>query len=100
MTTISAEAHMEQRRQFCTWILEKPDDFAQRIIWTDENSFVLYQRPNHKNDSEWTQRNPHEIVETDNRHDKKIMMFVAIFDGRTLVVHALIGENGRSVSVS
>lgn len=94
------EAHMEQRRQFCTWILEQPDNFAQRIIWTDEKFFVLHQRPNRKNDGKWAQRNPHEIVETNDRNDKKIMMFVAIVDGRIPVVHAFIDENGRSVSVN
>jgi len=91
---------MEQRRKFLNWILEQADDFVQRIILTDDKFFVFHQRPNRKKDGKWAQRNPHEIIETNNRNDKKIMMFVAIVDGRIPVVQAFIDENGRSVSVN
>ena len=91
---------MKQQRQFYTWILEQPHDFTQRIIWTEEKFFALYQRSNRKNDGKWTQRNPHEIVETDNRNNKQIMMFVAIVDGRIPVMHAFIDANGRFFSVN
>ena len=91
---------MEQRRQFYTWMLEQPGDFARKIIWTDEEFFVLHQSPNRKNDGKWAQRNPHEIVETNDRNDKKIMMLVVIVDGMISVVHAFINENERFVSVN
>lgn len=42
------EAHKEQRRQFCEWLLEQEEDFVQMVIWTDEKFFVLHQKPHKK----------------------------------------------------
>jgi hypothetical protein len=55
------EAHKEQRRQFCEWLLEQEEDFVQRVIWTDEKFFVLRQKPHRKNDGKWSTSNPREI---------------------------------------
>ena len=52
--------HMNQRKVFCNWLLDKPEDFVQKIIWTDEKIFVLNQRPNRKNDGTWSTENPHQ----------------------------------------
>ena len=38
------EDHKEQRRIFCNWLLQQPDDFVQQVIWTDEKIFVLNRR--------------------------------------------------------
>ena len=47
------EAHMEQRRKFCSWLLEHPADFTKNVVWADEKIFILNQRPNRKNDGLW-----------------------------------------------
>ena len=47
------EDHKEQRRIFCNWLLQQPDDFVQQVIWTDEKILVLNRRPNRKNDGTW-----------------------------------------------
>ena len=44
------EDHKEQRKIFCNWLLQQPDDFVQQVVWTDEKIFVHNQRPNRKND--------------------------------------------------
>ena len=43
---------------------------------------------------------PHEIVETNNRNDLMVMMFVAIVDGKIPIVLAFIDDDGRRVSVN
>ena len=93
-------SHIEQRKVFCSWILEQPADLVQRIIWTDEKIFVLKQRPHRKNDGRWAKENPQEVVETNDRNGQKIMIFVAIVNGRIPIVHAFVGDDGRNQSVN
>ena len=38
---------------------------------------------------------PNGIVESNNRNDEKVMIFVAIANGKVPVVHAFTDENGR-----
>ena len=47
------DAHKAQRRQFFQWILQQPSNIVDRIIWTDEKFFCLYQIPHRKNDGVW-----------------------------------------------
>ena len=42
-----SESHVEQRKNFCTWLLQQPACFVQNVIWTDEKIFALNQRPNY-----------------------------------------------------
>ena len=95
-----AEDHKEQRRIFCNRLLQQPDDFVQQVIWTDEKIFVLNQRPNRKNDGTWSSANPHKVLEVNNRNGKKMTIFVAIVDGHIPIVHAFMGEDGKSQSVN
>ena len=44
-------------------------------------------------------KNPHEIIECNNRNDNKVMIFVAIAEGRVAIVHPFLDEEGRRVSV-
>ena len=90
------EDHKEQRKIFCNWLLQQPDDFVQQVIWTDEKIFVLNQRPNRKNDGTWSSENPHKVLEVNNRNGKKMMTFVAIVDGHIPIVHAFMGKMGRA----
>lgn len=92
--------HKQQRRQFCEWLLSQPEDFVQKIIWTDEKFFCLHQKPHRKNDGVWSESNPHKITETNNRNDVKVMIFVAIIDGKIPVVHPFVNEDGNLVSVN
>lgn len=94
------ESHVEQRKKFCTWILEQPAGFVQNVIWTDEKIFVLNQKPNRKNDGTWNKENPHKIVETNDRNGKKVMMFVAVVDGQIPIVHAFLDEDDKNQSVN
>ena len=94
------EDHKQQRRIFCNWLLQQPDDFVQQVIWTDENIFFLKHRPNLKNDDTWSSENPHKVLEVNNRNGKKMMIFVAIVDGHILIVHAFMGEDGKIQSVN
>ena len=71
----------------------------ERVIWTDEKIFVLHQKPNRRNDGRWAAKNPYEIIECNNRNDDKVMIFVAIAEGRVAIVHPFLDEEGRRVSV-
>ena len=95
-----SESHVEQRKIFCTWLLQQPASFVQKVIWTDEKIFVLNQKPNRKNDGLWSKVNPHQIVETNDRNAKKVMMFVAIVDGHIPIVHAFVDEDCNNQSVN
>ena len=44
------DAHKQQRRQFCEWLLSQSEDIVQKIIWRDEKFFCLQQKPHRKND--------------------------------------------------
>ena len=72
----------------------------QQVIWTDEKIFVLNQRPNRKNDGTWSSENPRKVLEVSNRNGKMMMIFVAIVDGHIPIVHAFMGEDGKSQSVN
>jgi hypothetical protein len=93
-------AHKAQRLQFCNWLLAQPADFPQTVIWTDEKTFCLKQKPHRKNDGIWAKQNPHLIIETNDRNDLKVMLFVAIVDGKIPVVHAFLDDTGRPQSVN
>ena len=72
----------------------------QYVIWADEKIFVLNQRPNRKNDGVWSKVISRQIVETNDRNGKKVMMFVAIVDGQIPILHAFVDENCSNQSVN
>ena len=92
--------HIQQRLEFSCWFLAQEEGFEQGVVWTDENFFVLRHRPNRKNDGIWSRSNPHDIVETYDRNGTKVMLSVAIVDGKIPIVHAFIDHTGRTVSVN
>ena len=67
-----SDSHVQQRLQFCEWLLAQPEDFVQKIIWTDEKWFCLHQKPHRKNYGEWSRNNPRQIIETNDRNDQKV----------------------------
>ena len=42
--------HKEARVTFCKWLLEQPEDFEMKCIWSDEKWFQLKQGPNKQNE--------------------------------------------------
>ena len=73
------------------------------VIWTEEKYFCVNQKPRRKNEGFWAFNNPHEVVdnvEADDRIVLKVMIFIAIVDGKVSIVHAFIAENGRRKSVN
>jgi hypothetical protein len=94
------DVHKAQRRRFCQWILQQPSNIVERIVWTDEKFFCLHQKPHRKNDGVWTDENPHNICETNNRNDVKVMIFVAIINGMVPIVHAFLDDEGNLSSVN
>ena len=48
----------------------------------------------------WSSENPHKILEVNNRNGKKMTIFVATVDGHIPIVHAFMGEDGKSQSVN
>ena len=91
-----SDDHKQQRRNFCEWLLAQDEDFVRRVIWTDENLFVLHQKPHRKNDGKWARENPHEFIESNERNDQKVMIFVAIVEGKISLMRegAKISVNG------
>ena len=95
-----SDDHKQQRRHFCEWLLTQDEDFVQRVIWTDEKLFVLHQKPYRKNGGKGSRQNPHEFIESNDRNDQKVMIFVAIVEGKIPLVHAFIDKRGGKISVN
>ena len=55
------QTHIDQRKVFCEWLLQQPDDFADRVLWSDEKWWMLQQPNNKQNDRIWKAVNPREI---------------------------------------
>ena len=53
-----------------------------------------------KKDEIWSGENPHEIVETNNHNEEKVLIFVVIVNGKAPIVHPFVDENGRNVTVN
>ena len=47
------EAHKAARVVFSNWLLNQPDWFEEKVIWSDEKWFVLKQKPNKQNQCYW-----------------------------------------------
>ena len=47
----------------------------------------------------WSSENPYEIVESNNRNDGKVMIFVTSVVGKAPIVHSFVDENGKNVTV-
>ena len=67
-------------------------------IWT--NDFCINQKTHRKNDGFWSAHNLNEIIECNDKNYLKVIIFANIVDGKMLVGHAFIIENGRRESVN
>ena len=58
-----SDACKEQRILFCDWVVKQPEDFVQRIIWSDEKWFFKKTRIKRHNERAWSLVHPHEYEE-------------------------------------
>ena len=64
------------------------------------SSCTRKQKPHRKNDGKWSRENPHEFIESNDRNDQKVMIFMAIVEGKIPLVHAFIDDRGGKISVN
>ena len=95
-----SEQNKTDRVEFCRWFLDQGEEFAQRVIWSDEKWFVLHPAPNTQNDVVWAPWHPEEEVECRRQGDSKVMAWCGMVDGRMLRVRWMVDEAGRPVSVN
>ena len=93
-------SHHRQRKNFCRWLLDKPENFADKVLWSDEKWWVLHHRPNRQNDRYWAAHNPHQFVECNVQGDVKAMSWVGIMDGKVVSVYWFVDEDGDNVAVN
>ena len=72
-------------RVTCQWLLKKPGNFEENVIWTDEKWFHLKQSPNKQNERYWSPVNPGVNVECREQGGRKVMCWAAIVKGRVIV---------------
>jgi len=94
------EMHKEQRMRFCEWWQRQPDDFAQKVVWSDEKWFVRKTPPNRQNERYWALVHPHEFEEQQKQGGDKIMAWVGLVDGGILSVYWFRDENGNATNVN
>ena len=85
-TTIPrSPSHKVKRKEFCDWFLAQEEDFATRVIWSDEKWFVLKQAPNKQNERYWAPVDPVVEVECREQGGAKVMCWAGILAGRIII---------------
>ena len=95
-----SDAHKEQRMVFCQWLVKQPEDFVQRVVWSDEKWFFKKTPTNQHNERTWSLVHPHDYEEQQEQGGEKVMAWVGIVDGRVLPVYWFKDDKGHSVSVN
>ena len=72
--------NMESRLAASTFWLTFTDKQFERILFSDEKSFILNQSPNKKNDVCWGPVNPNYVVPFKKAHEAKIIAWVGSLD--------------------
>lgn len=57
------DRHKIDRSAFCNWILEKGEEFLQKVLWSDEKMWYLKTQPNKQNEKYWSKNDPHVEIE-------------------------------------
>ena len=83
---VLSEENKQSRLSACNFWLTFPEEWFDKIIWTDEKWFLLEQAPHSKNDGYWAPSNQNEIVPCKKAHGAKVMAWVGIIDGRVLPI--------------
>lgn len=78
-------AHKTGRHEFSKWLLQRPEGFEEKVIWTDEKWFVLNAAPNKQNERFWALENPKVCVNCKEQGPEKVMCWAAVVDGQVFV---------------
>ena len=90
------EKQKADRKVFCQWLLEQPENFVQKIIFGDEKMFRLGSiYGNRQNNRIWKIVNPHAKDPVNNQSRKNFMVSVMFYDGRVLEPYWWIDEEGK-----
>lgn len=79
-------AHVQSRLSACTYWIQFPEQWFERVIWTDEKWFVLQQAPNRQIDRFWAPVHPHHLIECKKTRGDKCMAWAGIVDGKCLPI--------------
>ena len=71
---------------------EEGDEWAKRIIFSDEKWFYLIQSSNRKNNVYWSMENPHILDEVKRQGGVKVMCWAGVGDGKILPLHWFEGS--------
>ena len=71
LTLCLGPANKESRCAAFTFWLSFEEEWFQRVIWSDENWFVLKQSPNKQTYWHWALSNPRRLIECKKAHGKK-----------------------------
>ena len=72
----------EERETFCQWLVNKPENFPQKVIFGDEAMWRLNRLSvNRQNWRYWAETNPHIVDEINNQGGKSYMSSVLMVDG-------------------
>ena len=63
LTTELTDKHKQIRLEYSTWLLSMPQNFPDRVIWSDEKLFLLHTCPNHQNERVWVHRGEDPVIE-------------------------------------
>ena len=89
------EPHHElDRKSFSKWYLDQPEDFPQKIIWSDEKMFSVEKAKHSKNAGIWSVVNPYEVDQVKSQGQTKYMVSVFIGDGKILPPYWFVDDDG------
>ena len=95
-TVCLSPAHIHSRLSACNFWVQFPEEWFERIIWTDEKMFVLIQAPHRQNDRIWAPISPNKVIECKKTSGSKCMAWTGIIDGKCLPVIWIEGSlNGE-----
>ena len=90
------EKQKDDRKVFCQWLLEQPENFVQKIIFGDEKIFRIGSIfGNTQNNRIWKIVNPHAKDAVNNQGRKNYMCSVMFYDGRVLEPYWFVNEEGK-----
>ena len=86
----------EERETFCQWLVNKPENFPQKVIFGDEAMWRLNRLSvNRQNWRYWAEENPHIVDEINNQGGKSYMSSVLMVDGRILEPFWFVDEDEK-----
>ena len=88
-----SDRHKEDRKTFCQWLLDHPEDFVQKIIFGDEKKWVLKYGANRQNNRYWAIHNPYLLDETKIQGQTKYMCLVTMVNGKVQTPHWFVDED-------